>query len=106
MTILEQVYASGGDCIISTLELTCPAWTAPILICNGGLADVDVYSGGISRRPATRSGGAGIRGGGWLGALTPPVRFVGHHSPSLPAEMAASMRSQRSCAVKSTVSQE
>lgn len=35
MTILNQVYASGGDCIISTLELTCPAWTAPILICNG-----------------------------------------------------------------------
>ena len=35
MTILNQIYASGGDVIISTLELTCPAWTAPILICNG-----------------------------------------------------------------------
>ena len=29
MTILNQVYASGGDVIISTLELTCPAWDAP-----------------------------------------------------------------------------
>ena len=35
MTILEQVYASGGDCIISTLELSCPAWSEPVLICNG-----------------------------------------------------------------------
>ena len=35
MTILEQVYASGGDCIISTLELTCPAWGAPVLLCQG-----------------------------------------------------------------------
>lgn len=35
MTILNQVYASGGDCIISTLELSCPAWDAPVLICNG-----------------------------------------------------------------------
>ena len=35
MTVLEQVYASGGDVIISTLELTCPAWDAPILLCNG-----------------------------------------------------------------------
>ena len=35
MTILNQVYASGGDCIISTLELTCPAWSAPVLICQG-----------------------------------------------------------------------
>lgn len=34
MTILDQVYASGGDAIISTLELTCPAWTT-ILLCNG-----------------------------------------------------------------------
>lgn len=35
MTILEQVYASGGDVIIHTLELTCPAWDAPILLCKG-----------------------------------------------------------------------
>mgnify|MGYP003643824263 CR=1 FL=1 len=35
MTILEQVYASGGDVIIPTLELTCTAWTGPILLCNG-----------------------------------------------------------------------
>lgn len=35
MTILEQVYASGGDIIIATLELACDAWDAPILICNG-----------------------------------------------------------------------
>lgn len=35
MTILEQVYASGGDVIISTIELSCAAWAAPILICNG-----------------------------------------------------------------------
>jgi len=36
MTVLEQVYASAGpDVIIHTLELTCPAWSAPILICNG-----------------------------------------------------------------------
>ena len=35
MTILERVYASGGDVIISTLELTCAAWSEPILLCNG-----------------------------------------------------------------------
>lgn len=35
MTILNQVYASGGDVIISTLELSCPSWAAPVLICNG-----------------------------------------------------------------------
>lgn len=35
MTVLDQVYASGGDVIILTLELTSGAWTAPILICNG-----------------------------------------------------------------------
>jgi len=35
MTVLEQVYASGGDVIIHTLELTCPAWDAPILLCKG-----------------------------------------------------------------------
>lgn len=35
MTTLNQVYASSGDVIISTLELSCPAWTAPVLICNG-----------------------------------------------------------------------
>lgn len=35
MTILEQVYASGGDVIIPTLELACDEWDAPVLICNG-----------------------------------------------------------------------
>lgn len=35
MTVLEQVYASGGDVIIPTLELTCDAWTEPVLICAG-----------------------------------------------------------------------
>lgn len=36
MTILDTYYASGGpDVRLFTLELTCPAWTAPILICNG-----------------------------------------------------------------------
>lgn len=35
MTVLDQVYASGGDVIIPTLELTCDAWAEPILICAG-----------------------------------------------------------------------
>jgi hypothetical protein len=36
MTILERVFASGGtEVVIPTLELTCPAWDAPILLCNG-----------------------------------------------------------------------
>lgn len=36
MTILDTFYASGGDDVqLFTLELTCPAWAAPILICNG-----------------------------------------------------------------------
>ena len=35
MTVLEQVYASGGDVIIPTLELTSVAWTEPVLICAG-----------------------------------------------------------------------
>lgn len=35
MTILNQIYASGGDVIIPTLELTCPAWEEPILLCRG-----------------------------------------------------------------------
>lgn len=35
MTVLNRVYASGGDTIIYTLELTCTAWDAPILLCNG-----------------------------------------------------------------------
>ena len=30
MTILEQAYASGGDVIIPTLELTCDAWAEPV----------------------------------------------------------------------------
>ncbi|ERL02461.1 hypothetical protein O999_06015 [Pseudomonas putida LF54] len=39
-TILEQIYreavASGGkEAFVRTLEITCPAWTAPVLICNG-----------------------------------------------------------------------
>lgn len=35
MTVLEQVYASGGDVIIHTLEITCAAWLEPILLCDG-----------------------------------------------------------------------
>lgn len=35
MTVLEQVYASGGDVVIETLELSCSAWDAPLYICNG-----------------------------------------------------------------------
>ena len=36
VTIIDQFYASGGpDVRLFTLELTCPAWAAPILICNG-----------------------------------------------------------------------
>lgn len=35
MTVLDQVYASGGDVIIPTLELTCDAWPEPILITHG-----------------------------------------------------------------------
>jgi hypothetical protein len=35
VTVLNQVYASGGDLIIMTIALECPAWDAPILICNG-----------------------------------------------------------------------
>lgn len=35
MSILEQVYASGGDVIIDTLELTCAAWDESIFLCNG-----------------------------------------------------------------------
>lgn len=38
--ILEQIYreavASGGkEAFVRTLELTCSAWSAPVLICNG-----------------------------------------------------------------------
>ncbi|MBA1278129.1 DUF1833 family protein [Stutzerimonas stutzeri] len=32
---LEQVYASGGDVLINTLELSCAAWAEPILLCDG-----------------------------------------------------------------------
>ena len=40
MTMLEEAYreavASGGnDVFVRTLEITCPAWSAPELICNG-----------------------------------------------------------------------
>lgn len=35
MSVLEQVYASGGDVIIPTLELSCDAWSEPILITHG-----------------------------------------------------------------------
>lgn len=35
MTVLDQIYASGGDVIIPTLELTCSAWDAPLLLCRG-----------------------------------------------------------------------
>lgn len=38
--ILEQIYreavASGGkEAFVRTLEITCPAWPSPVLICNG-----------------------------------------------------------------------
>jgi hypothetical protein len=36
MTVLEQVFASGGDdMVIPTLEITSSAWAAPILLCSG-----------------------------------------------------------------------
>jgi len=36
MTILQRVFASGGtEVVIPTLEITCSAWSAPILLCNG-----------------------------------------------------------------------
>lgn len=35
MSVLEQVYASGGDIIIPTLELACEAWPDPVLITHG-----------------------------------------------------------------------
>ena len=35
MTVLEQVYASGGDVLLNTLELSCAAWSEPILLCDG-----------------------------------------------------------------------
>jgi len=35
MSILETVYASGGDIIINTIELVCAAWVNSIFICGG-----------------------------------------------------------------------
>lgn len=35
MALINQVYASGGDVIISTLELQCSAWSDSVRICNG-----------------------------------------------------------------------
>lgn len=36
MTVLERVFASGGtEVVIPMLEITCPAWVAPLLLCNG-----------------------------------------------------------------------
>lgn len=39
MSYLQEIYASSSsanaDAIIRTLELTCPSWNAPVLICNG-----------------------------------------------------------------------
>lgn len=35
MSVLDQVYASGGGVIIPTLELSCDAWPGPILITHG-----------------------------------------------------------------------
>lgn len=35
MSILETVYASGGDIIINTIELACDAWAESIFICGG-----------------------------------------------------------------------
>ncbi|MNQ83407.1 hypothetical protein D3C85_984850 [compost metagenome] len=34
-TVLDIIYASGGPLPLSTLELSCSAWAAPILVCNG-----------------------------------------------------------------------
>lgn len=36
MTVLERLFASAGtEVIIPTLEITCDAWAAPLLLCNG-----------------------------------------------------------------------
>lgn len=36
MTVLERVFASSGtEVVIPTLEITCDAWAAPLLLCNG-----------------------------------------------------------------------
>lgn len=36
MTILERLFASSGtEVIIPTFEITCDAWSEPILLCNG-----------------------------------------------------------------------
>lgn len=36
MTVLQRLYASGGDAVlIPTIELTCSAWDAPLRICHG-----------------------------------------------------------------------
>lgn len=35
MAAIEQAYASGGDVILTTLELTCSAWAEPVRICDG-----------------------------------------------------------------------
>lgn len=34
-SVLDIIYASGGPLPLSTLELSCSAWAAPILVCNG-----------------------------------------------------------------------
>lgn len=33
--VLDIIYASGGPLPLSTLELSCSAWAAPILVCTG-----------------------------------------------------------------------
>jgi len=49
MTILDQFYASGSKGVaILTLELTCPAWDEPVLICNGFEDQVCVTEGARS----------------------------------------------------------
>jgi len=36
MTVLQRLFASSGaEVIIPTLEITCSAWAAPLLLCNG-----------------------------------------------------------------------
>lgn len=36
MTVLQRLFASSGpEVIIPTLEITCTAWAAPLLLCNG-----------------------------------------------------------------------
>lgn len=48
MTVLEQVYASGGDVVIETLELNCAAWDVPLYLCNGFEDHICVTEAGVT----------------------------------------------------------